>query len=73
MPIQYGNWVVRLDDIHKKAIEFDLAENGRAKVIARELDNHECYYTADVEGCVDAFEGYVISTEEIIAQFNRGG
>ena len=55
-----------LREIQKAGIKQDLEENDKEAIIKRELSNHECYYTGDIEDCVDALKGYDITTEEII-------
>ena len=60
-----------VDKIHLEGIKQDLAENGKEGIIIRELNNYECYYTGDVEDCVDALKAYKIDQEEIEAVFNN--
>ncbi|ELP5729207.1 hypothetical protein QTV44_002473 [Vibrio vulnificus] len=57
-------------EIVKKGIEQDLKENGKDGVIRRELFNHECFYTGDIDDCVDALDGYGITREEIVHSYN---
>jgi hypothetical protein len=45
--------------------KMDMEENGRRKIIERELMNHECYYTGDLEPCVQGLALYGITAEEI--------
>ena len=54
-----------LDGIYRLAIEQDLKENGKEKVILRELRNHECFYTGDITDCVEKLSDYPINKEEI--------
>ena len=54
-----------LDGIYKLAIEQDLKENGKEKVILRELYNHECFYTGDITDCIEKLSDYPITEEEI--------
>lgn len=49
-----------------KAIEEDLAENGEHNIILRELNNHECFYTGDVEDAYLALIVYPDMTMEKI-------
>lgn len=56
-----------------QGIAQDLKENGRENIIKRELCNHECSYTGDIQPCVDALESYGITVEEIEAVFKNGG
>ncbi|MCW8349172.1 hypothetical protein MD535_24605 [Vibrio sp. ZSDZ65] len=58
-----------LDKIQKEGIAQDIAENGKAAIIRRELFNHECFYTGDVTDCVEKLDGYEISKEEIVAVY----
>ncbi len=63
--------VDELDRIYKECIQQDLSENGREGVIKRELSNHECYYTGDIDDCVDKLKDYSITTKEIRDIFNK--
>ena len=47
-----------LDEIYKSSIAQDLAENGAQAIIIRELNNHEAYYTGDIESTVEALSDY---------------
>lgn len=60
-----------LKKIQQEGIQQDLKENGKQKVIERELFNHECFYTGDYQDCVEALKDYGITKEEIKAEFNR--
>ena len=60
-----------LNKIHTDAIQRDLVENGKEKIIERELYNHECFYTNDISDCVDALEYYDITAYEIGRQFRH--
>lgn len=57
--------VFELDKIHTAGIKADIAENGKAAIIQREMNNHECQITMDPTDAVEALEGYGISEEEI--------
>jgi len=66
-PKEHANTVQKeIAAVGEAAIKQDLAENGQAAIIRRELCNHECYYTGDVEQCVDALDGYAIAEEDIM-------
>ncbi|MDD2462432.1 MAG: hypothetical protein PHI97_00380 [Desulfobulbus sp.] len=43
----------------------DIAENGKKKVIWRELSNHECQISMDISNAVKALKGYGITKEEV--------
>ena len=49
-------------------IAADLAENGKAAIINRELANHEYTYTCDITDTVSALGGYGITEEEVQAE-----
>ena len=49
----------------------DLKENGKEKIIERELNNYECYYTGEIEDTVEALASYNISEKEIIDHYNK--
>ena len=42
----------------------DIAENGKKKIIWRELSNHECQISMDISNAVKALEGYGITKVE---------
>lgn len=54
-----------LHDIYKTSIELDIKENGIDKIILRELENHECFYTGDITDCIEKLEDYPISKKQI--------
>lgn len=50
----------------KAAVEEDIAENGLNLIIRRELSNHECYYTGDIDDAVDKLVPmYPVTVEDI--------
>ena len=49
----------------------DLKENGKEKIIERELNNYECYYTGEIEDAFEALASYDISEKEIIDHYNK--
>jgi len=59
-----------LEDISKKGIAQDIAENGKEAIIKRELYNHECFYTMDYSDCVDKLEDYDFSIDDIKKVYN---
>ena len=60
-----------LESINDEGIKQDMAENGKDKIIRRELFNYECFYTGDVSDCVEALSEYGITREEIEAQYRH--
>ena len=62
-----------LDEIYTSSIAQDLAENGANAIIIRELNNHEAYYTGDIESTVEALSDYPypITIENILKVFKN--
>jgi len=58
-------------EIYKAGVKKDLEENGKEGVIKRELANHECYYTGEIEQCADALNSYGITNDEIMAVYRE--
>lgn len=52
--------------------EQDLAENSKDAIIDRELANHECWYTGNIEDCVNKLHGYPVTELEIRARYQAG-
>lgn len=66
-PKEYASIVMEeLDKCYHAAIAQDIAENGKQAIIARELANHECYYTGDISDCIDTLTDYKVTNEEIM-------
>jgi len=60
------------DKMLENAIKQDLKENGKEKIIERELNNHECYYTGEIDqSVINSLSDYNISKKEIVDQFNK--
>jgi hypothetical protein len=66
------NVVEGLLKIYEDAVKEDLKENGKDKVILRELENHECFYVGDITDCVDKLYDYPNITEkDILKVYNK--
>ena len=50
-------------DIVAAGIAQDITENSLDNIIRRELANHECYYTGDIQPAYDALSAYPDVTE----------
>ena len=59
-----------LETIHAEGIAEDIAENGKAAIIQRELGNHEAQITGDISDTVDSLDGYGITNEEVKAGYS---
>jgi hypothetical protein len=57
-----------ISDITTKAIAQDLEENGKHNVILRELNNHEAFYTRDIQSTLEALEDYPTITKDDVMQ-----
>lgn len=62
-----------LDKIYKDSIKQDIEENGKEKIIIRELYAHECFYTYDTERVVKELAAYGIAEDEILKAFYKEG
>ena len=60
-----------LEKIHDAGIAQDIAENGIEAIIARELSNHEAYYTYDISDTFDSLLGYNVTKAQVQAVFNK--
>lgn len=58
-----------IEDIQKKGIAADIAENGIPAIIKRELGNHEAQITGDIQSTFDALDGYEITVEQVKAAY----
>tara|TARA_R100001463_G_scaffold1666_1_gene7319 strand:- start:44 stop:430 length:387 start_codon:yes stop_codon:yes gene_type:complete len=60
-----------LDKIYKDSIKQDMKENGRDKIILRELLNHEAYYVGNIEETIYKLEDYPITEDDISQIFQK--
>jgi len=60
-----------LEKIYIESIAQDIEENGIEKIIERELNNHECGYTGEIDIVVSILADYKISEEQIITVFRK--
>ena len=63
--------VSELEDAHRSGIAQDIAENGIARIILRELLNHEAFYTGDIGDTISALEGYEVTRQQVVSIFNE--
>ena len=54
-----------LDKIYKDSIKQDIKENGKDKIILRELENHEAFYVGNIEDTIHKLEDYPITEDDI--------
>ena len=60
-----------LDVIQQAGIKQDIADNGIEAIIARELSNHEAFYTYNLSDTIQALEDYDIKPEQVKEVFNK--
>ena len=61
-----------LDKIHTEGIAEDVEENGLEAIVLRELWNHECFYTGEIDDAWDALKDYPGITEQLVIDiFNK--
>ena len=65
----YKEFFAKFNNITKEGIAQDIKENGKQKIIWRELGNHEASYTGSAKQTIDALEGYDFTVDEIRAEF----
>ena len=71
-PVNTSNALVEeLKTIYKECIQEDIKDNGLTAIVLRELNNHEAYYTGDIESTVDALKDYPVTTPNILSVFNN--
>jgi len=58
-----------LNDIHKRAIQKDIEENGEKAIILRELYNYECFYTGDYQPVLAPLKAYKFTETQISTIF----
>ena len=63
--------IAGLNSISEAGIKQDIAENGIDAIIARELSNHEAYYTYDISDTFDSLQGYGVTKAQVQAVFNK--
>lgn len=63
--------LTELETIYTDSIKQDIEENGLNAIIRRELNNHEAYYTNDIESTAQALTEYPITRADILAVFKN--
>lgn len=58
-----------LNDINKNGIELDMKENGKKKIIWRELANHECQISMDIDDAIQKLADYPITEADVKAEW----
>lgn len=60
-----------LENIHTQGVAEDIAENGKERIIRRELNNHEAFYTCDIADTVEALKSYGFTRDEIAEEYKK--
>ena len=60
-----------LEAIGKNGRKKDLDDNSKESIIKRELYNHECFYSHDIDDACDVLEAYGITREEVKVVFYK--
>ena len=58
-----------IETIQKESIKEDIKDNGVSGIIQRELGNHECQITGDIDNVVEALEPYGIDRDRIMMEW----
>ena len=61
----YKEVMDELENIYKDSIKQDIKENGKEKIILRELYNHEAFYVGSIEDTIHKLEDYPFSEDDI--------
>jgi len=61
----------RLEQINKEAVSAFLQDHDKDSIILYELRNHECFYTGNIDDCVDKVANFNITEQEVMAVFLR--
>jgi hypothetical protein len=56
---------------HYDAIKQDIAENGKERIICRELANYEYQVSLDIQSVIQALSGYGFTTDDIIKESKK--
>ena len=65
-PIENAMLIIEaLECIYKESILLDIKENGIPAIIHRELGNHECQITNDIDEVTEALKDYGITEKQI--------
>lgn len=66
VPSEHAHTVISgIIEIGDQAVEQDKQENGKEKIIERELFNHEAFYTNDISSTVEALQVYGYTQEDV--------
>lgn len=63
--------VAGLKQIQQAGIDQDIAENGKDRIIERELHNYEAFYVNSLRDTCDALKPYGITRDEIAAVYSK--
>lgn len=63
--------IADLNRIHEEGMQEDIRENGLEKIILRELNNHEAYYTRDLHDTFEAVKDYGVTMKDVAHLFNN--
>jgi hypothetical protein len=63
--------IEELKTIYEESIQQDIQENGLNAIIRRELNNHEAYYTDDIESTAEALKDYPVTDDDILAVYRN--
>lgn len=66
-----AEFIKRHNEIVNKGIEQDKLENGKRKIILRELHNYECFYISDPTDAIHALSRYGFTEEDVLDVFNN--
>lgn len=60
-----------LDSNFNEAVKKDIKENGKEKIIVRELYNYECFYTGDIDDALSKVSVYGYTLEDVQKAYRK--
>lgn len=58
-------------EVHDRAVQQDLQENGKDAIIERELYNYEAFYTGEIDDTVDAVKVYGFTHDDVLLVYRN--
>lgn len=66
LPVEYKEYFyIKLEQIYKEAIEQDKKEHSKEKIILRELENYESFYTGSISSVINKLLEYGYTEKDI--------
>jgi hypothetical protein len=60
-----------MDENFDQAVKKDILENGKEKIIVRELYNYECFYTGDIDDALSKVSVYGYTLQDVQEAYRK--